>query len=151
MKKDQEPFLTYYNVMDGTKSIEDNIKKIWTRNVFFIGAFFVLYVFVSLWAICNRIKEGYFIIESKLAHKNYTYVRKVSKKRFIEFLHQLVDQNIWKTFGCMLFFGGMFVGKFIYHVGVISYWIFNHILKPLAWMLIALFAAKTIGDAIRNK
>lgn len=139
------------NIIDKTKDLEQNSKKVWGRNVFFIWWFAIVFFFTLIRAITNRICQIPRLVHNVYYNDHRAYIRKVSKYKWLENWNQLVDSKFWSIIVLFLFFFSMALGKTLYHLGKITFFLWVHIIKPLLWMLVVLVAAKSIGEGVNGK
>lgn len=141
------------NIIDKSQSFEDNIRKIWKRNVIFMWGYSILFLFVLCGSIINRIRQLPRIIKNIVKNENTAYSRKVSKITIVEKFILMIESNFWYITAIFLFFTIMAVCKTIYHTFKILFFLWVHVIKPILWMLIAIKAVNSVSNAIngRNK
>lgn len=140
------------DIIDNSERLEQSAKKVWARNVFFIWWYALFFAATIVRATFNRLCQ----IprwHHNMAHENdqQPYVRKVSKYKWLEDWNTWVDSNYWKLWVMFLFFFIMALSKTLYHLWKITFFLWVHIIKPLLWMLVALFAAKSISQSLTKK
>lgn len=138
-------------VIDNSKKLEESIKKIWTRNVFFMWWYALYFAATIVRASFNRLCQIPRLIHNIWYHDNRPYVRKISKYKWLENWNTWIDSNYWKSWVMFLFFFSMALSKTIYHIGKITFFLWIHVIKPLLWMFVAIFAAKTISEGLSSK
>lgn len=139
-------------VIDNSKKLEESIKRIWTRNVFFMWWYALFFAATVVRASFNRLCQIPRLVHN-MRYENdiQPYVRKVSKYKWLDDWNSWVDSNYWKIWTMFLFFFSMALSKTVYHIGKIIYFLWVHVLKPLLWMLVVLSAAKTISQGLAGK
>lgn len=151
MKKVNYDDNNFLDVIDESKSYEDNIAAVWKRNVFFILGYGFTYVYFFIVAIFNRLFRLPKWIKCKFKKEQYVYVRKVSKHKWIKMHNIIVDSNIWRTMWFMIFFLSIGFGKLFYHIFNIIVWLCKYVLVPVVKWLTAVFAILSISSAISNR
>lgn len=140
-------------IIDNSEKLEQSIKKVWGRNVFFMWGYALFFMATLIRASFNRIcqipRVFYNICHDEDQQK--PYVRKVSQNKWWDDWNIWVDSNYWKIITMFLFFFCMALSKTTYHLWKITIFLWINVIKPIAWMLIALFAAKTISESLTGK
>lgn len=141
------------NIIDKSQSFEDNIRKIWKRNVIIMWGYSILFLFVFCGSIINRICQLPRVIRNIIKNENIVYSRKVSKIAIIEKFNTMIESNFWYITAIFLFFTIMAISKTMYHTFKILFFLWVHVIKPILWMLIAVKAVDSVSNAIsgRNK
>lgn len=138
-------------IIDNSEKLEKTIKRIWTRNVFFMWWYAVFFTATIIRASFNRIFQIPRLIHNFWYDDSRVYTRKISKYKWLEDWNILVDSNYWNLWIMFLFFFIIALSKTLYHMGKILFFLWKHIFKPLLWMLVVLMAAKTISDGLGGK
>ena len=138
-------------IIDNSEKLEQTIKRIWTRNVFFMWGYAVFFITTIIRASFNRICQIPRVIHNFYYKDNRAYIRKISQHKWIENWNILVDSNYWKLWVMFLFFFSMGLSKTVYHIWKILFFLWQHIIKPLLWMFVTLTAAKTISEGISGR
>lgn len=138
-------------VIDNSEQLEKSIKKVWSRNVFFMWWYALYFATTVIRASFNRICQIPRVMHNICYNDNKPYVRKISKHKWLEDWNTWVDANYWNVVVMFLFFFCMAVSKTLYHLGKIAFFLWLHIIKPILWMLVALFAAKSISQSLTKK
>lgn len=138
-------------IIDNSEKLEQTIKRIWTRNVFFMWAYSVFFFLTIIRASFNRICQIPRLIHNICYKDNKPYSRKVSQYQWVENWNIWVDSNYWKILTMFLFFFIIALSKTLYHIGKILFFLWKHIIKPLLWMLVVLMAAKTVSEGLAGK
>lgn len=136
-------------IIDNSLPLEQTIKRIWHRNVFFIGVYALLMGSVFVGAIINRIYVVLLSIKDAITNNNSIRARKICKSPKIERWLCLIEENFWQITWLMLFFTIMFISKLIYHIGIILWWIIRKIVWPFMWFMLAFLFVMSIR--INNK
>lgn len=138
-------------IINTSKPFEDNIKAVWSRNVFFILWYGLIYNYFFIAALINRVIRGVKYLYKKITKKSYVYSRKVSQNRLIELHHLIVESNIWVTIWFMILFYSIGIAKLIYHIAKITAWLVKHVGVPIVLWLTAIFAIISFSGAIASK
>jgi len=130
---------------------ETVISSIWKRNIFVLFTNSLLYDITLSLSVCDRLKKiSVWCInlfrKNKIKTKEKTY-----KNVWVNWVHQTSQENIWNTLFLTIFINIMVLSKFIYHACKVIWWILVHIVKPVAWWLLALFGIMKMSDAIKNR
>jgi len=139
---------TCTEIINTSKPFEDNIRAVWSRNVFFILWYALIYTYFFIFAICNRLKRGIKWLFYKIRKKQYVYCRKVSNNRLIEMHNLIVESNIWQTMWFMLLFYSIGISKLVYHIAIICAWITRKILVPIIIWASIMFSVICFCNAI---
>ena len=138
-------------VIDNSENLEKTIRRIWTRNVFFMWGYSFFFLFTIIRASFNRICQIPRLIHNDYYGDNRPYVRKVSQYKWLENWNIWVDSNYWKIWTMFLFFFTIAFCKTMYHIGKIFFFLWKHFIKPILWMLVVLLAAKTVSEGLAGK
>lgn len=138
-------------IIDDSEKLEQTIKRIWTRNVFFMWWYALIFLATVIRASFNRVCQIPRLIHNLYYKDHRPYIRKVSKYQWIENWNILVDSNYWKLLVMFLFFFTIALSKTLYHLGKILFFLWKHVIKPILWMLVVLSVAKTISDGLSSK
>ena len=138
-------------IIDNSEKLEKTIKRIWTRNVFFMWWYAIFFIATIIRASFNRICQIPRLIHNFWYDDNRVYTRKISKYKWLEDWNILVDSNYWKLWVMFLFFFALALSKTLYHAGKIIFFLWKHFIKPVLWMLVVLLAAKTISEGLSGK
>lgn len=139
------------DIIDKSEKLEQSTKKVWARNVFFIWWYALFFAATIVRATWNRICQYPRYFHNINHDDNRPYVRKVSKYKWLEEWNILVDSNYWHIWVMFLFFFFVALSKTLYHLWKITFFLWVHVIKPVLWMLIALFAAKTVSQSLSKK
>ena len=91
-------------IIDNSEKLEKTIKRIWTRNVFFMWWYAIFFITTIIRASFNRICQIPRLIHNFWYDDNRVYTRKISKYKWLEDWNILVDSNYWKLWVMFLFF-----------------------------------------------
>lgn len=138
-------------IIDDSEKLEQTIKRIWTRNVFFMWWYALFFIATIIRATFNRICQIPRLVHNLYYKDHRAYTRKISKYQWLENWNILVDSNYWKLWIMFLFFFTMALSKTLYHLGKILFFLWKHIIKPLLWMFVVLTAARTISEGLAGK
>lgn len=138
-------------IIDNSEKLENTIRRIWTRNVFFMWCYAFYFAATIIRATFNRICQIPRLIHNFYYKDHRAYTRKVSKYKWLEDWNVIVDSNYWKTWTLFLFFLSMAVSKTLYHFGKVLFFLWKHVIKPILWMFVVLCAARTISDGLSGK
>ena len=138
-------------IIDNSENLEKTIKRIWTRNVFFMWWYALFFVVTIIRATFNRICQIPRVFHNAYYNNNRAYTRKISQYKWLEEWNLLVDSNYWKLWVMFLFFFSISLAKTLYHLGKILFFLWKHVIKPILWMLVVLTAAKTISEGLSGR
>lgn len=139
------------DIIDKSEKLEQSTKKVWARNVFFIWWYALYFAATVVRASFNRICQIPRILHNFWYDEQYSYVRKITNRKWLDDWNSWVDSNYWKILVMFIFFFSIALSKTLYHLWKITFFLWVHIIKPVLWMLIALFAAKTVSQSLSKK
>jgi len=132
-------------IINSSSPLEESITKIWQHNVFFILWYGIKYIYFFIASVINRLCRMPKMIKCWIKKTQYAYCRKVSTNSTIETHNLIIDSNIFTTFGLMLLFLAIGIGKLFYHAGIIVWWIIKKMIVPVVLWLSALFAVLALS------
>ena len=137
--------------INDSEKLEQTMKKVWSRNVFFICWYAIYFAITLVRASFNRICQIPRLVHNIVYRDNRAYVRKVSQHAWLEKWNLLVDSNYWMIIVAFVFFSLMTIFKLMYHFGKSFMFLWNNFIKTLLWMMVISSAAKSIGNGLSKR